>query len=223
MKTIAVKESLTKKYSWAVIGLIITYALFGIVSFAGQRVLSSMIMQGKMDLSTYQKTLYNFNLIVGILSSTALLVFYIFAAKGTSGSRRVAFLIGMISSFSPLFNAVSTTLLFRVIGLPSMGAGSVIAALATAVIIIIPTFIMFMIFVFCKKLKRSSRMLTLAIAILSLVIAFFPVVITVLTFVIMPGNPSMAPLMQLSAYLIHVRPIMIAIGLAVVYLINRDN
>jgi MFS family permease len=223
MKAVTAKEPLVKKHDWSVIGLILTFALFGLVSFAGQRILSTMILQSKMDMSTYQNTLYSFNLTVGIISTAALAVCFIFAALGTSGGRRAAFFIGLISALAPVFGAVSTTLLFKVLRLPSMGAGSVIAAAVSAILIILPAFIMFLIFACSKKLEKGSRLLTLLIAILALIVAFFPVTIAVLALVVMPGNPAMAPLMQLSAYMIHVRPMMIALGLAVIYFMNRKN
>ena len=44
MKTVTAKEPLVKK-RLVCVGLILTFALFGLVSFAGQRILSTMILQ----------------------------------------------------------------------------------------------------------------------------------------------------------------------------------
>jgi len=208
---------------WAVNGLIITFALFGVVSFAGQRILSSLILNNRIDISSYQSYIYSFNLIVGILTSAALAVFFAGAVRGSSRGIRAGFIAGSVSVLAPIFGALSTAILFKMLRLPSMGAGSVIAAAVSTLLIILPCFVMLIIFACCKKLKRSSRVLGLIIALLSLLIAFFPLVVSVLSLVVMPGNPAMAPFMDLSAYLIHVRPIMIALGLSVVYLMNRNS
>jgi len=182
-----------------------------------------MVMQNRISVSTYQNSIYRFNLIAGIVFSVALLVFFTGNILASSGSKRAAFIFGLPSSLAPIFSAVSTTLLFKVLGLPSMGAGSVIAAAASAVLMILPAFIMFMIFAFRKGLRKNSRFLILLIGILGLIIAFYPVVITVLALVVMPGNPSMTPLMQISTYMIHIRSLMIGVGLAAVYFLNPDR
>ena len=223
MKKSDAKEPLVEKNSWAVIGLICTFVLFGVISFLGQRILSTMILNNKMDLSTYQSRVYQFNLIVGILFSVGLAVFFAATIGGTSGSRRAGFAVGSISSLAPVFGALSTVILFRVIGLPSMGAGSVIAAAASALLMALPCLIMFIIFACCRKLKPSSRISGLLVGILTLLVALYPVTITVLSLVVMPGNPALAPFMQLSAYIIHARPLVIALGIGIFYFMNRYN
>jgi len=55
------------------------------------------------------------------------------------------------------------------------------------------------------------------------VVAFLPVVIAVLALVVMPGNPAMRPLMQLSPYLIHIRPVLIAISIGAIFYMNRNK
>ncbi|HHY81432.1 MAG TPA: hypothetical protein GX505_01995 [Clostridiales bacterium] len=217
-----IRKPLMEKRNWAVIGLIIAFTLFGLVSFIGQRILSGMVMKNKIDISAYHGAVYNFNLTVGILASAALAFFFAACIVNTSGSRRAAFIAGLFSSIAPVFGALSTVILFEIIGLPSMGAGSVIASAVSAALLIIPCFIMFCIFVFNRTLSKGSRLLSFIVGFLALLIAFLPVAITVLAFVVMPNNPMMGPLMQLSAYLIHVRPIMIALGLGILYFMNRS-
>lgn len=219
----AAREPLLKKCNWAAPGLVITYSLFGVVSFVGQRILSSLILKNRIDVSTYQGVVYNFNLINGIIFSIALAVFFAACILGSSGSRRAGFIVGSVSSLAPVFGALSTTILFKLLGLPSMGAGSVIASAISALLIVLPYFIMIIIFAFCKKLRLKSRLLALLVAFISLLVAFFPVVVTVFALVLMPDNPLMFPLMQISAYVIHVRPLVIALGIGLVYFMNRDN
>jgi hypothetical protein len=222
MKSV-VQEPLTRKHNWAVPGLMLTFTLFGLVSIIGQRILSGMILNNKIEISAYQSAVYQFNLTVGILISAALAFFFAACILGSSGSRRAGFIAGLFSSIAPVFGALSTVILFKFLRLPSMGAGSVIASAASAVLLVLPCFIMFIIFAFSRSLKKSSRLLGLLVGILSLVIALFPVAVTVLALVIMPGNPLMGPLMQLSAYLIHVRPVMIALGIGILFLMNKNN
>ncbi|NLX70317.1 MAG: hypothetical protein GX024_05395 [Clostridiales bacterium] len=222
MKAI-IRESLTERYHWAVPGLLITFTLFGLVSFIGQRILSTMILTGKMDLTSYQGALFIFQLVVGILASVSLAVFFVFAVLGTVGLRRAGFIAGSVSSIAPVFGALSTTILFQVFQLPSMGAGSVIASAVTAVLMALPCFIMMILFAFCKRLTPGSRFAGMFVAVIFLVVALLPVVIAVLALVVMPGNPAMRPLMQLSPYLIHIRPLLIALSIGLVFYMNKKN
>jgi len=219
MKT-QVKEPLILKNRWAVPGLIITFALFGLVSFIGQRILSASVMKNQMDIDVFQRAIYNFNLVLGIIISIALAFFFAAAIRGSVGGRRAGFIIGLFSAAGPVFGALSTTILFKILQLPSMGAGSVIASAASALLLILPCFIMFLVFVFSRKLKLASRLLVLVVAIVSLLVAIFPTVITVLALVVMPNNPMMGPLMNLSSYLIHARGLLVALGFAIVYFMN---
>ena len=61
------------------------------------------------------------------------------------------------------------------------------------------------------------------VAVIFLVVALLPVVIAVLALVVMPGNPAMRPLMQLSPYLIHIRPLLIALSIGLVFYMNKKN
>lgn len=219
----ATREPLLGKYSWAAPGLVITYALFGVVSFAGQRILSWLILTNRLDISTYQSTVFNFNLIVGIIISIALAFFFAASIAGSSGGRRAGFIVGTFSALAPVFGALSTTILFKLLGLPSMGAGSVIASAISALLLVLPYFIMVIIFAFCRKLRLNSRLLGLLVAFVALLVAIFPVAVAVLALVVMPDNPLMFPLMQIAAYVIHVRPLMIALGIGLMYFMNRNG
>ncbi len=219
MKT-TVKEPLISKNRWAVPGLIITFASFGLLSFIGQRILSTAVMKNQMDIDVFQEAVYTFNLVLGIIISIALAFFFVAAIWGSTGGRRAGFIVGLFSAAGPVFGALSTTILFEILHLPSMGAGSVIASASSALLLVLPCFIMFLVFVFNRKLKLSSRLIVLAVAIVSLLVAILLTVITVLALVVMPQNPIMRPLMNLSSYLIHVRGILLALGLAVAYFMN---
>lgn len=215
-------EQLIGKYQWSISGILITFVLFGLVSFIGQRmILSTMILKNKIGLNTYQNATYNFQLIIGIIASFSLAVFFIIAILGSRGLRRAGFIVGAFSSIAPIFGALATVILFRILRLPSMGAGSVIASAASAILISLPCFIMMILFAFCKKLKPGSRLWSMLISVLSLIIAIFPAIATALALVIAPGNLTAALLMQFSSYLIYLRPIVIAVSIGVVFYGNR--
>lgn len=218
----AYKAQLTVKHDWAVIGLILTYTLFGILSYAGQRLLSYLVLNNRIDMFTYQDMVYGFNLIVGAAASAGLVTFYTVCIAGSVGIRRAGFIAGSFSAAAPIFGALSTTILFRWLRLPSAGAGSVIGSAASAVLMFLPCFIMFILFAFCRKLKKGSRMLALLTALISLPVAVFPVTVAVLALVVMPGNQTVSSLTLISPYMIHLRPVMNAIGLAVLFYMNRD-
>lgn len=222
MKTIQ-REPLLQKHQWAVPGLILAFSLYGLLSFVCQRILSTMIMKNMIGMGTYQNITRNISLTIGILTSAALTVLFLAAAMGSSGIRRAGFIAGLFSALGPIFGVFSTAILFRTLKLPSMGAGSVIAAALSALLIIVPCFIMFILFAFCRKLKGSSRLLALLIAVLSLLVAFYPTAIAVLALVVMPGNPAMTPYMNLAGYMIHVRPLFIALGLCFVHVFNKEK
>jgi len=112
MKT-TIKEPLISKNRWAVPGLIITFASFGLVSFIGQRILSTAVMKSQMNIDAFQKSVYTFNLVLGTIISIALAFFFAAAIRGSAGGRRAGFIIGLFSTVGPVFGALSTTILLK--------------------------------------------------------------------------------------------------------------
>lgn len=206
---------MTLKYNRSINFLSIAYVMYGIVSFTGQRILSALTLKEKIDLAAYQRAVYNFRLSIGILATLSLILFFAMLIKTTKGSMRTGAIIGSVSSLSPLFDALSTTILFKILRLPSLGAGSVIGSAAAALLMSIPCFIMLLIFSREKGLKSIKKILLAIFSVVTLLIAFFPVTSALISLVIMPGNPATIPLMQISAYTIHLRPIVIGGGLKI--------
>ena len=217
------KQPLLARFHWALLAMIGTYALYGIVGWVGQRILTAQRTGGSISPSLYISAQAQFMLILGIVVTAILLACYVFCVAGAKGSRRVAFLLGLPSSFGPILAATASTLLFSVLHLPTMGAGSVLAAAASAIVLMFPAIIMFLMMAFNRKNTKGSRWLLALAALLSLIAALFPVVVTVLSLLVMAGNPAVAPYMTASAFVIHLRPIVLALGLCAAYFPNRKH
>jgi hypothetical protein len=210
-----------KKHDGAIQGLVAVFALHGLAGFAARRVLVSLATSGRIPMAQFQSTLGLVDLVLGIAASLALLGFFLAAVVGTQGTKRTALVFGLLSSPAPLLAVLSTTLLFRVAGLPGMGAGSVIASVFSMFVLVGPCLVMLFILSGCRRLKRGSRVLVLLDGLLLFVVALFPTVVELLALVVMPANLALVPVMNVASYLIYARGPLIALGLALAYYPNR--
>jgi len=101
--------------------------------------------------------------------------------------------------------ARASNLLFNRIGLPTMGAGSVLAATFAALTFTLPMAIAFILLAACRRNPRAGRWIALAAVIVTLTAMIYPLYVTVLALLIMPGSPGLAPHMSASAYLLYLR------------------
>jgi hypothetical protein len=104
-------------------------------------------------------------------------------------------------------------LLFAVIGLPTMNAGSVLAGAVTVLAFALPMMILFLLLACGRRVPRSCRWLSLVSIFVVLATAFFPIYVTVLAFLLKPGDPGVGRMMEISTHIIKLRFILPGLGL----------
>jgi len=96
-------------------------------------------------------------------------------------------------------------LLFKVIGIPTMNAGSVIAGAVTTLLFALPVLILFILLACGRRVPRGCRWLSLATIFIVLGTAFYPIYVTVLAFLIKPGDPAVGRMIEVSSSVIKLR------------------
>ncbi|MDW7656939.1 MAG: hypothetical protein SCM11_07165 [Bacillota bacterium] len=178
---------------------------YGILTFLINRWLSARVMRGIISVGAYQKQMTGLTATIGLIATLLLLVFSVWCAIQARGIVRTAFVFVVLASFGPLMVAQASNLLFNVIGLPTMGAGSVIAATFAALIFTLPMVIAFILLAASRRNPRAGRWVALTAVFVTLVTMVYPLYVTVLALLIMPGSPGLAPHMTTSAYLLYLR------------------
>lgn len=215
------KRPLLERFDWALWAMMAAYTLYGVVGWAGQRVLTARRTGGLLTPAQYLSAQSAFNLALGIAVSLALLGCFALCAIGSRGIARTAFLLGLPSGLGPIFALNASRILFSVLGLPTMDAGSVLAAAASAVVLMVPMIVTFLILAFSRRVGALSRWLLALAALLALLAAVFPVAVVVVSLLLMAGNPAVAPYMTAAGFVIYLRPVVLALGLAAAYFPNR--
>ncbi len=96
-------------------------------------------------------------------------------------------------------------LLFKVIGLPTMSVGSVLAAAVTTLLFALPMSILFILLACGRRVPRGCRWLSLVSIFIVLATAFYPIYVTVLAFLLKPGDPAVGRMMEVSSQVIKLR------------------
>ena len=133
---------------------------------------------------------------------------FIWCAVYSSGIVRVAFAIGAVASVAPMLAGRAEHLLFDVIGLPTMSAGSVVAGAVTTLLFTLPMVILFILLACGRRVPRGCRWLSLASILIVLGTAFYPIYVTVLAFLLKPGDPAVGRMIEVSSQVIKLRYIL---------------
>jgi hypothetical protein len=86
-----------------------------------------------------------------------------------------------------------------------MGAGSVLAGAVVTLVFALPMTILFILLACGRRVPRGGRWLSLASIFVVLGTAFFPIYVTVLAFLLKPGDPAVGRMIQVSSQLIKLR------------------
>jgi hypothetical protein len=167
--------------------------------------LSGQAMQGVIPASVYRSQLAAFEQIAGLIAGILFLALFIWCAIGSSGIVRVAFSIGALSSVAPVLASRAEYLLFTVIGLPTMSAGSVLAGALTTILFTLPLVILFILLACGGRLPAGCRWISLVSIFIVLATAFFPIYVTVLAFLLKPGDPAVGRMIEVSSQVIRLR------------------
>lgn len=188
---------------------------YGIATFLTNRWLGARVMSGKISVGAFQSRLSEVTGIAGLIASILLLVFLVWCAINARGITRTAFIIAVLAAPGPILVAQSANLLFNVIGLPTMSAGSVLAATFAALVFTLPLTVTFILLASSRSHSRSGRWVSLVSVFVVLAALVYPVYVTVLALLIMPGSPGLAPLMTVSGYLLYLRFVLPGLSLLI--------
>jgi hypothetical protein len=186
-------------------------ALYGLLTALVGGWLSNQAMTGAITAGQYRSSLVAFDRTAGLLAGILFLALFIFSAVKTRGIVRAAFAIGSVSALSPVLATRAENLLFNVLGLPTMSAGSVLAGALTALIFALPLLIAFILLASGKRVPAGCRWLSFVSIFIVLAIAFYPTIVTVMAFLIKPGDPGVGQMMEISTTVIKLRYILLGI------------
>lgn len=167
--------------------------------------LSSQAMRGVISAGMYRTRLATFEQSAGLIAGIVLLVLFIFCAIKSTGIVRTAFAIGAVASLAPMLMGRAEQLLFGVIGIPTMSAGSVVAGAVTTLLFALPMTILFILLASGRNVPRGCRWLALVSIFIVLATAFFPIYVTVLAFLLKPGDPVVGRMIEISSQVIKLR------------------
>jgi hypothetical protein len=183
------------------------------VAMAGYGLLTALVgswfsdqaMRGSITAGAYRSRLGAFQQAAGLIAGLVFFVLFVLCAARASGLVRVAFALGSPASAAPLLAGRAERLLFGVIGLPTMGAGSVLAGAVTTLIFALPVTLLFILLASGRRVPRGGRWLSLLSIFVVLGTAFFPIYVTVLAFLLKPGDPAVGQMIQVSSQVIKLR------------------
>jgi hypothetical protein len=182
-------------------------ALFGVVSALVWSYSSSQAMRGLITAGQLRTRLAGFESAGGLIVGILLFALFIWCAIKAKGAVRAAFIVGLFASFAPILTARAETLLFGTLGL-RLPAGSVIAGALTTLVFALPMMIFFIILTSSGRVPRNCRWVAFISIFVVLVIAIFPIAITVIAFIVKPGDPGVGRLMEVGSQVIKLRYIL---------------
>jgi putative aldouronate transport system substrate-binding protein len=199
------KQPLVRKSHLPLILLGAAMVVYGLLSAIVGSWLSNQAMRGLITAGTYRTQLAAFEQTAGLIAGIVFFVLFILCAVRSAGIVRVAFSIGALASAAPALTGRASTLLFEVIGLPTMSAGSVLAGAVTTLLFALPLTILFILLASGRRVPRGCRWLALASIFIVLITSFFPIYVTVLAFLFRPGDPAVGQMIQISSQVIKLR------------------
>jgi hypothetical protein len=194
--------------------------VYGLVTALVGGWFSNQAMSGLISPSAYRSQLAAFDQTAGIIAGILFLALFVLSAIYSSGIVRVAFFIGALASVAPVLGPRAEYLLFNVIGLPTMSAGSVLAGAVTTLFFALPLTILFILLVCGSRVPRGCRWLSLISIFIVLGTAFYPIYVTVMAFLIKPGDPAVGQMIEVSSQVIKLRFILSGLSFLFLALIS---
>jgi hypothetical protein len=191
------------------LGSLIT--LYGLLTALVGGWLSNQAMTGAITAGNYRSSLAAFDRTAGLLAGILFLALFIFGAVKSKGIVRVALAIGAVAAVSPVLAARAENILFNVIGLPTMSAGSVLAGAVTTLFFALPLTIAFILLASGKRVPKGCRWLSFASIFIVLGTSLYPIFVTVMAFLIKPGDPAVGQMMEVSSTVIKLRYLLLGL------------
>ena len=179
-------------------------ALYGLVSALVWSIASSQAMRGQITAGQQRIRLANFESTAGLIVGIIFLALFIWCAVKARGAARAAFIVGALAALGPILAGRAEMLLFGVLGL-RLPAGSVIAGALATLLFALPMTILFIILASSRRVPRACRWVSFASIFVVLGTAFFPIVVTVVAFLVKPGDPGIGRLMEVGAQVMRLR------------------
>jgi hypothetical protein len=199
------KRPLLRKSHLALILLGAAMTTYGLVAALVGSWFSSQAMRGLITAGVYRSRLEAFEQGAGLVAGLLFFGLFIWCAVCSNGGVRVAFSIGALASVAPILASRAENLLFRVIGLPTMSAGSVLAGAVTTLLFTLPLTILFILLACGRRVPKGCRWVSLAAICVVLATAFYPIYVTVLAFLIKPGDPAVGRMIEISSQVLKLR------------------
>lgn len=199
------KQPLMPKSHLPLILLGTAMTVYGLVVALVGSWLSSQAMRGLISAGAYRNRLATFEQSAGLIAGIVLLALFIFCAIKSHGIVRTAFAIGAVASLAPILTGRAEQLLFGMIGIPTMSAGSVVAGAVTTLLFALPMTILFILLASGGSVPRGCRWLAFVSIFIVLATSFFPIYVTVLAFLLKPGDPAVGRMIEISSQVIKLR------------------
>ncbi len=167
--------------------------------------LAKQAMQGAITAGVYRSRLAAFDQTASLVAGILFLALFIWCAVASTGIVRVAFCFGALASLAPILAPWAEDLLFKGLGLPTMSAGSVLAGAVTTLLFALPLTILFILLACGRAVPTGCRWLALASIPVVLVTAFYPIYVTLLAFLIRPGDPAVGRMIEVSSQVLKLR------------------
>lgn len=194
--------------------------LYGLLTALVGGWFSNQAMTGAITAGQYRSRLAAFDQTAGLIAGIVILALFVYCAKNARGIVRVAFAIGAVAGASFLLAGRAENLLFNVIGLPTMSAGSVVASAVTTLLFALPLTILFLLLLVGRRIPKGCRWLSAAAILIVLGTALYPIYVTVLAFLLNPGDPAVGQMMEVSSLVIKLRYIMLGVCFLLLALIS---
>lgn len=204
MKEKKSKQPLMRKSHLPLILLGAVMALYGLVSALVWGVASSQAMRGIITAGQLRVRLQAYENTGGLIAGVVFFVLFVWCAVASKRGPRAAFIVGAFASFAPILAGRVDDLLFGTLKLV-LPAGSVVAGALTTIVFTLPMAVAFIIFASSGRVPRACRWLAFASIFIVLATAFFPIYVTVLAFLLKPGDPAVGRMLESSTKVIKLR------------------
>jgi len=187
-------------------------SLFGLASALVWSISSSQAMRGLITAGQMRTRIAGYESTTGLVAGVLFFVLFIWCAVKARGGARAAFIVGAFASFGPVLIARAEDLLFGTLKLV-LPAGSVVAGALATLVFALPMIIAFIILASSGSVPRSCRWVALISIFIVLFTGFFPIAITVVAFLVKPGDPGVGRMIAVSSQVIKLRYILPGIAL----------
>jgi hypothetical protein len=215
------EKPLMRESHLPLIGLGTVMIVYGLLNALVSSWFANQAMRGLMSTAAYRTRLASFEQVTGLIAGILFFILFIMCAVKAAGIARVGFAIGALASAGPLLTGSTEYILFRVIALPTMSAGSVLAGAVTTLFFALPMTFLFILLTSGRCIPRQGRGVSLVSVFIVLATALFPIYVTVLAFLLKPGDPAVGRMMEVSSRIIKLRYILPGLSLILLSFISQ--